>query len=461
MQLPLGPYPNVKNTGAFMSESGTNVASAFCWDGDVPGIAVVDHSDLTFAKVNLPDGISDPDIVFGAEATKGVVAYTINEEIRYQTFAYSNGQINLDPPVFLAIGIHPNIDKQHDCGENVTEDVVLVFDNLNQDIEYSEGNLNGNFNAPNPVPATSGPNNTVNYDQRLRPDVAFLGKQAPGTLIFTYVGEDNGNYYVHTDRMRPGPTTSVENTQQSPALVALDNTHPRIDGVLNWNAGSLDYYYQVVYHTENKIYEANNDEFFTITYQQGNKNEFPAVAYSGDHADIIWVTDNLPGSTLEILGKEFFEGTPNPDLKALTANPNASGGGSGGCASSGDNIVPSIDGHCGGVDEYIAFWYNGNSQSLRFKFAKSEGADNYKRGGGQSSPSKAPNLLPEYINRGNFTMPEYPKDYQMDIFNLSGQLVAHCHLSDFKRELSGLKSGSYVLIIGTGAEQRVQKLLLQ
>jgi len=98
---------------------------------------------------------------------------------------------------------------------------------------------------------------------------------------------------------------------------------------------------------------------------------------------------------------------------------------------------------------------------LRFKFAKSEGADNYKRGSGQTSTTDVPSLLPEFIQRNRFDMPDFSVNRPVQIFNLSGQLLRECHFSDFEQEISGLQSGSYILLIGDGANQSSQKLLLQ
>lgn len=445
--LPFGPYPNVKNTGAFLApvEAGTKspLRSAFCWDGDEPGIAVVEHDNLSVDIASLPQNISDPDIIFGVGASKGVVTYEVSGQIVYQTFTYSNGNISLGNMIPLADGTHPNIDKQHDC-EEFTEEAVIVYESPSQEIFYSEGNLGGNFQTPVNV------RNVHNYVNRIRPDVAFLGKSSPGTLMFTYIGKDaNGNHYVHSNRgvNNPGPfTVGPVNRRQ---LTNIGNTHPRIDGVLDGNySSSIAYYYQVTYHEGSTIWEANNGQNFVDLSTNTSVNELPAVAYSGDFSDIIYTTDEVGG--LELLGKEYVQGNAASGFKQLTSTT--------GCSST--NLYPSIDGHCGPPEEVITFWYDGSCNALKFKFAKTQGVPNYKRGGG-SAAGEAPSLLPEFIQKGSFEMPEYAMDRSVEVFNTAGQLVLKSSLSRFKEDLYLVQPGSYVLIIGKGENQSIQKMILQ
>ena len=442
--LPFGPYPNVKNTGAFLApvEAGSKdlLRSAFCWDGDEPGIAVVEHDNLSVTIANLPSGTSDPDIVLGDGASKGVVTYEISGDILYQTFTYSNGSISLNSPIALSDGTHPNIDKQHDC-EEFTEDVVIVFETPGQDIAFSDGNLGGNFTSPIVVPQN---NNT--YDNRIRPDVALLGKTSPGTYVYCFVGIVGGNDYVDTEvDRRTNPAINNVNRRQ---LQGIGNTHPRIDGVLDGNASISNYYYQVTYQEGSTIWEANDGQNFTDLSTNTAVNELPAVAYSGDFSDIIYTTDEVGG--LELLGKEYVQGTASPGYKQLTSTT--------GCAST--HVYPSVDGHCGPPDEIIAFWYDSDCSTLKFKFAKTQGATNYKRGQNNTSGDD-PSLLPEFIQKNSFEMPEYGQDRPVAVFNTAGQAVLETRLSSFKGDLSLLQAGSYVLIIGEGENQSVQKMILQ
>lgn len=444
--LPFGPYPNVQNTGAFLApvEAGTKspLRSAFCWDGDEPGIAVVEHDNLSVDIASLPQNINDPDIVFGVGASKGVVTYEVSGQIVYQTFTYSNGNISLGNMVPLAAGTHPNIDKQHDC-EEFTEEAVIVYENPSQEIFYSEGNLGGNFGTPIIVPSI---NNS--YATRIRPDVAFLGKSAPPTFVFSFIGTDNnGDHFVDNDRdIKVNPPIPFINRRQ---ISNIPNTHPRIDGVLDGNySSSIAYYYQVTYHEGSTIWEANNGQNITDLSTITSVNELPAVAYSGDFSDIIYTTNEVGG--LELLGKEYVQGNAASGFKQLASTT--------GCSST--NLYPSIDGHCGPPEEVITFWYDGSCNALKFKFAKTQGAPNDKRGGG-SAAGEAPSLLPEFIQKGSFEMPEYAMDRSVEVFNTAGQLGLESSLSQFKEDLSLVQPGSYVLIIGEGENQSVQNMILQ
>lgn len=461
--LPFGSFPEVENTGAFLAKTeGGFDLGAVCWDGANPGIAVVERASTPQAFHHpLPSDAHDPDIVYGIGGSDGVVVYELNGTIVAQHFQYSSGNITLDPMVPIFDGTHPNIDKPYDCG-GYREEVVITLQTPSNQILYVEGDIFGSFGSPQGVPNNAGPSSAgqPDYVERIRPDVAFLGKVNPGEYAFTYVGLDpNGNWWVDTDLIGSNYTI-LKNIQRKPVIPEPD-LHPRIDGVLGEDYGqSLTYFYTVVYEELNEIWRATNSVAFTNEYSSGN-NALPVVAYSADDADAIWTTDALYGSNT-LLGRHFSGSTPDTYLKEMTdpfAPPE-------------NNLYPSLAGHCSDGSgtlkragptpsssiSYLAFWYEANQQELVYKWAQSNGTQNYKRG---ISGTNNVNIIPEYINRQSFRMPSFQENRNISIFSSAGQLIQKSDLLHFNQDIAGLEKGIYLLSIEGKNKPSVQKLVLQ
>lgn len=455
--LPFGSFPGVENTGAFLADTDNGYdLGALCWDGANPGIAVVERASTPQAFYHsLPSDAHDPDIVYGIGGSDGVVVYELNGTIVAQHFQYSSGNITLDPMVPIFDGTHPNIDKPYDC-DGYREEVVITLQTPSNQILYVEGNIFGSFGSPQRVPGGG------TYNERIRPDVAFLGKVNPGDYVFTFVGLDpNGNWYVDTDINHGSPLPhNVTNIQRKPVIPEPD-LHPRIDGVLGEDYGqSLTYFYTVVYEELNEIWRATNTVAFTNEYGSGH-NALPVVAYSADDVDAIWTSDALYGSNT-LLGRHFKGSTPGTYLKEMTdpfAPPE-------------NNLYPSLAGHCSDGKgtlkmagptpsdsiSYLAFWYEANQQQLVYKWAQSNGAQNYKR---EVSGTNSVNIIPEYINRQSFRMPSFQENRNISIFSSAGQLIQKSDLLHFNQDIAGLKKGMYLLSIEGKNKPSVQKLVLQ
>ena len=137
-----------------------------------------------------------------------------------------------------------------------------------------------------------------------------------------------------------------------------------------------------------------------------------------------------------------------------------------------NNLYPSLAGHCSdgqgtlkmagpqppsGIS-YLAFWYEADQQALVYKWAQSNGAQNYKRSN-DSSPEA--NLIPEYIDRATFQMPSFQENHDIIIFSSAGQLIQRSDLLHFNQDIAGLKKGMYLLSIQGENQPSVQKLVLQ
>lgn len=467
--IPGGPYLEVENTGADQAECDLSICTpgqAFCWDGASPGIATTFSAPGTLELAALPAGAHDPDIVFANQGQTGMVVYELNNDVYYTTFTNvpGGGALTLGPATLLrANASHPNIDKQYEC-EEYKENVVVVYrDDAAGDIAYKIGPITGGFGAHTFVSPNSITGNT--YIDRFNPDVAWLGKYAPGNLVFTAVAATSPTNFivdVYSGTFLIGPSAAGPVSSSAP-----DETHPKIDGILdNTYTPSICYHYSVTYHSNNLIYQAFNGSFFTPTLQPAvsNTNELPAVAYAGDINDVIWSSDALGG--LDIIGQGFVNCTPDPYYKE--ANTPASSTGP-------RKLYPSIAGHCQSGESgllYAMCWWDQTNSNMVYKYAQF-GVPHYKNGGYSASQSRAAVdsseqveaiFIPSLINKNTFnTNSIHLNDNQVVFYDLSGKEVFKADSETLISKINKLKSGMYLAFITTpnGAFIKKQKVIIQ
>jgi len=310
--LPGGPYANVENTGAAISEcSGCaqGVAHAYTWDGDSPGIAVYEPGMGVFIQP-LPSGSWDPDIVFGLDGTSGVVVNEKGTGIEFRTFTYSPGVLTLSTPKLVhANAHHPNIDNPTD---SISRDpVVIVFETSvgSSDLKYAEGTLTGGFGTSLGVPNT-GLTQGATILNRFRPDVQVYDDQK---YLFVAQGIDSitGNDCIDLFDYN----TVLSGFTSGNNLPSNVITHPRIDGVVDQNG--LTYAYSVTYEVHDSIRHGMQGVAIINLQPACSSSKDPAIAYSGDYHDAVWPTDAVASPNYDLIGKGFTASTPDTFYKEL------------------------------------------------------------------------------------------------------------------------------------------------
>jgi len=398
--MPGGPYMNVLNTGAAISECSScsqSVVHAYTWDGDSPGFAVYEPGLGTFVY-GLPGGATDPDIVIGNDGYNGVVVYELNGGVEYQSFTYSSGNISLVSLKILSTNAqHPNIDNPNDCES--TNPSVIVYEDLNApaNIYYSVGTLNGLFNVPIAVP-NQGLSTGVALVNRKYPDVQVY--QA-NKYLFVSTGTDLiGNNYV--DLFDFG--TGLNGFTSGNALLPGVNAKPRIDGVVANPV--LDYAYAVTYHDHNSVRHGFQNQ--AISTLQGASSGDPAIAYTGDFHDAVWPSDLVNSPNFDVIGKGFNALTPDALYKELN-DPLTSG--------KFDKWAVSIAGSCN--LDYAVCWVGDNE--IYYKQANTGGSSSYK-------------MQPNFENLA-----------QVDIYNIHGQLIKSCKAEEFDDVYLSLPHSVYII----------------
>ncbi len=401
--LPGGPYSNVENTGAAITECSScaqGVAHAYTWDGDNPGIAVYEPGMGVFVQP-LPSGSWDPDIVFGLDGTSGVVVNEKGTGIEFRTFTYSPGVLTLSTPKLVhANAHHPNIDNPTD---SISRDpVVIVFETSvgSSDLKYAEGTLTGGFGTSLSVP-NIGLTQGVKIVDRFRPDVQVYDAQK---YLFVAQGIDSitGNDCV--DLFDGG--ANLFGFSSGNLLLSGVVAHARIDGVVDQQG--LTYAYSVTYKDHNSIRHGMQSTAVTALQPAGSASGKPAIAYSGDYHDAVWPTDAVAAPNYDLIGKGYFASTPDTFYKELNE-----------VSTSGimDKWAVSIAGLVN--FDYAACW--ATTEDIYFKEAFDA-----------STTYKKENQVSEV--------------FEIAVYSTSGQMIKKGNSQEIKILLSELPSGLYVII---------------
>jgi hypothetical protein len=401
--LPGGPYSNVENTGAAITECSScaqGVAHAYTWDGDNPGIAVYEPGMGVFVQP-LPSGSWDPDIVFGLDGTSGVVVNEKGTGIEFRTFTYSPGVLTLSTPKLVhANAHHPNIDNPTD---SISRDpVVIVFETSvgSSDLKYAEGTLTGGFGTSLGVLKT-GLTQGATILNRFRPDVQVYDDQK---YLFVAQGIDSitGNDCIDLFDY----STFLNGFSLGNILLSGIIAHPRIDGVVD--QVGLTYAYSVTYKDHNSIRHGMQSAAVTALQPTGSASGKPAIAYSGDYHDAVWPTDAVAAPNYDLIGKGFFASTPDTFYKELNE-----------VSTSGvmDKWAVSIAGLVN--FDYAACW--ATTEDFYYKEATVASA-NYKK----------QNQVTEI--------------FEIAVYSTSGQMIKKGNSQEIKILLSELPSGLYVII---------------
>ncbi len=401
--LPGGPYANVENTGAAISEcSGCaqGVAHAYTWDGDSPGIAVYEPGMGVFIQP-LPSGSWDPDIVFGLDGTSGVVVNEKGTSIEFRTFTYSPGVLTLSTPKLVhANAHHPNIDNPTD---SISRDpVVIVFETSvgSSDLKYAEGTLTGGFGTSLPV-LNIGLTQGGKIIDRFRPDVQVYDDQK---YLFVAQGIDSTTGNDCVDLFKIGILLTGFSTGN--ILLSGVVAHPRIDGVVD--QPGLTYAYSVTYKDHNSIRHGMQSAPVTALQPAGSASGTPAIAYSGDYHDAVWPTDAVAAPNYDLIGKGFTASTPDTFYKELNEVST-----SGVMAKWAVSIAGLVN------FNYAACW--ATTEDIYYKEA-TVATTAYKK---ENQVSKV---------------------FEIAVYSTSGQLIKKSNTQEGEKLLSELPSGLYVII---------------
>ena len=400
--IPGGPYSDVQNTGAAISEcSGCKqgVAHAYTWDGNNPGIAVYEPGAGVYVQT-LPSGAWDPDIVFGLDGTSGVVVYELFGGVEYKTFTYTPGIVTLGTSTLVHNNAHhPNIDNPTDCGSR--NPAVIVFESAGStsDLEYCEGTLSGGFGKNLPVPQF-GLSQQCNISSRYRPDLQVFDYKK---YLFVAQGIDSAsNHCVDLFDV----TTFLDGFTTGNILLSGVVAHPRIDGVVD--QVGLTYAYSVTYKDHNSIRHGMQDTIVTALQPIGTLSDKPAIAYNGDYHDVVWPSDAVASPNMDLIGKGFFADLPDifyKELNDVTTSGNV------------NKRAVSLAGRC--EYNYASCW--ATDENIYYKEAIAIDS-NYKKG------------------------PETDDEYQMFVYNLTGQLINQGRGADKDDVFNDLPKGIYIVV---------------
>jgi len=401
--MPGGPYTNIENTGAAISDLNgipPYAIHAYTWDGDNPGIAVYEPGLGVFTAA-LPNGATDPDIVIGNGGLDGVVVYEYNGGVEYRTFNYMSGILTINSPQLIhANAIHPNIDNPTDCYS--IDPVVVVFETpgSSNDIEYSVGKLTGSFAASTVVPHLGVNQNQLIID-RINPDVQVYEQ---GKYLFTSQGVSsvNNNDYVDVYRVGMNANPFTTTTILSPGEIA----YPRIDGVVNHQLVTYDF--TVTYLDQNGVHNGMPSTPNAIIQPGTSLSGNPVVAYAGDFHDVAWPSNAVNNPKVDIIGLEYHGNVPYSFYKELNDQ-----------TTSGlfEKKAVSLAGSCS-FD--LASCWTGNNE-LYYKAALGNGSTSYK----------------------TISTDLYPT--RVEIYNMTGQILENCLILDFESVISTLPSGLYIV----------------
>jgi len=401
--IPGGPYSDVQNTGAAITEcSGCaqGVAHAYTWDGNNPGIAVYEPGAGVYVQ-SLPSGAWDPDIVFGLDGTSGVVVYELNGGVEYNTFTYTPGVLIMGSSKVLHTNAHhPNIDNPTDCGSR--DPAVIVFETMGggPDLKYTVGTLTGGFGTSSAVSKTGLTQSGAILD-RFRPDVQVYDFKK---YLFVAQGIDSltGNDCI--DLFDEG--TSLQGFQSGNILLSGVVAHPRIDGVVD--QVGLTYAYSVTYKDHNSIRHGMQDTIVTALQPISTLSDKPAIAYNGDYHDVVWPSDAVASPNMDLIGKGFFADLPDSFYKELN-DVTTSG--------SVNKRAVSIAGRC--EYNYASCW--AADENIYYKEAIAIDS-NYKKD------------------------PESDDEYQMFVYNPTGQLINQGRGAEKEDVFNDLPKGIYIVV---------------
>tara|TARA_R110001592_G_scaffold323443_1_gene602720 strand:+ start:15160 stop:16692 length:1533 start_codon:yes stop_codon:yes gene_type:complete len=458
-----GPYANVENTcvdkDPVTGAPGFTTVEVFAWDGDSPAIAQTWNSGSGLEILALPPGAADPDILVGDNGQFILVAYELGNDIVLDLFQNVIGGGSLASAGSSHIindASHPNLDKPS-CQFNAGQYAVVYEDNSGvNDLLLATGSFFPFFLPPTItiVPSQSLAPVSDIYVDRVNPDVLYIEEE----VYVTAAGRNTnlGGFYVDIFfvPVGPGPNITGLITPGGPLVGTSSQVFPRIDGFQLNSPGC--YEYSLVYGDNNLIYNAYSNTSFGVVSQVGSSNnELPAVSFSGDFHDIIW-TATGPGGAYnnEIIGLGAAGCVKDPFYKQVNS---VIGAGT-------MNLYPNISGTCNATNkkDYAMIWWEQNSANIYYKYANA-GTTNYKNAGNtdeavNSNETDFPTLL--YKDQFNW---DSEKQLELEIRNLSGQLIGLYTLNEFKDKLGSFKNGLYIFKITNKLNQthKIEKVLIK
>jgi hypothetical protein len=351
---------------------------------------------------------------------------------------------------------HPNLDKPS-CQFNAGQYALVYEDNTGaNDILIRSDLFYPIFPLPplTIVPPVSLAPVADPYTDRINPDVLCIGDE----VYVTATGRNTnlGGSHVDIFFVPFGGVPSITGllTPGGPLAGSPTQVFPRIDGFVLNSPGC--YEFSLAYGDNNLIYNAYSNTSFGVISQAGSSNnELPAVSFSGDFHDVIW-TATGPGGAYnnEIIGLGAAGCAKDPFYKQVNS---VIGGGT-------INLFPNISGTCNATmkKDYSMIWWEQNSGNIYYKYANA-GTANYKNAGNTSADENSDEpVFPTLLSKDQFNW-ESDKDLELEIRNLSGQLIGLYTLNEFKDRLGCFKNGLYIFKISDRSNHtlKIEKVLIK
>jgi len=458
-----GPYTNVENTSVHQEDvigfSGISTVQVYAWDGNRAAFAQT-WGPLSALDIQpLPIGAANPDIVVGDNGRKILVAYEFGGDIRLHLFENNIGGGGILDLGFQTIlnASKPNLDKRTDCLDPYGDYAMVYEDNTGgNDILVARGEFFPAFIFPfiAVVPTVSVAPVSDPYIDRVNPDVMYIEDEIYVTAAGT--NTNLGGSYVDIFYVpKPGfPFPSVTGLLNpgGPLFSSATRVYPRIDGIIFSSPNC--YEFSLCYGDNNLIYNAYTNTSFGVISQAGSSNELPAVGFRGDYNDVIW-TATGPGSySNEVIGLGATGCAKDGYHKQVNS---IVGGGT-------INLFPNISGTCKDPvkNDYAMIWWEQNSANIYYKYSNA-GITNYKNGGNAIAVKNLEETdFPTLLSKDQFNW-ESDKHLELEIRNLSGQLIGLYTLNEFKDRLGSFKNGLYVFKITDRSNHtlEIEKVLIK